>query len=143
MDRISTNFQNFVDLVSPEFRALAEAAARNAESAARTAESAARKAESAARNVEIAARNVEISARNIDITARNDAARAEIEEKKKRLGEVLFAIDGLSEDEAMFMLQVLAKDEDQLKVFWELPVDKKLRFCRVFLSRMSYCPRDI
>lgn len=53
--------------------------------------------------------------------------------------EVLFPINGLNEDEAMFMLQVLPKDEDQFKVFCELPTERKLRFCQVLLSRMSYC----
>ena len=38
MEQISANFQNFVDMVSPEFKALAEAATRNAETAVQTGE---------------------------------------------------------------------------------------------------------
>lgn len=75
-----------------------------------------------------------------ETAARKEAARKEIEEKKKLLNQVIFKIDGLSDDEAMVILQVLGKDEDQLKIFFDLPDDKKLCFCRVFLARMSHCP---
>lgn len=106
---------------------------------AHTVESTTHKAKSTARNVEITTRNIKISTRNIEIAACNDTARAKIEGKKRLLNEVLFPINGLNEDEALFMLQVLPKDEDQFKVFCELPTERKLRFCRVLLSRMSYC----
>ncbi|KAH7679347.1 hypothetical protein IHE45_06G052300 [Dioscorea alata] len=75
-----------------------------------------------------------------ETAARKEAARKEIEEKKKLLNQVIFEIDGLSNDEAIFILQVLVEDEDQLKTFFYVPDDKRLCFCRVLLKRMSYCP---
>lgn len=119
MEQIFENLRNFVDTIHPEFKALTEAASRNVESVARTVES---------------------NVRNVKIATRNEAPRIQIEEKKKLLGQVLFKIDGIIDDEAIFMLLVLAKDEDQLKVFWDLPNDKKLCFYRVFLTRISHHP---
>lgn len=126
MEAISENFRHFIEIVGSGFKMMAETAARNAETAAR--------------NAETAARNAEIVARDAEVAARREAARKEIEKKKKLLNQVIFKIDGLSDDEAMVILQVLGKDEDQLKIFFDLPDDKKLCFCRVFLARMSHCP---
>ena len=85
-----------------------------------------------------------------EAVAFKEATRKEIEEKKKEIEEnkkilcqVIFEIDGLSDNEAMFILQVLVKDEEQLKIFFDLPDNKKLCFCRVLLARMSYCPPSI
>ncbi|KAH7690510.1 Pseudouridine synthase protein [Dioscorea alata] len=82
----------------------------------------------------------ETAARKQATAARKEAARKEIEEKKKLLSQVIFEIDGLSNDEAIFILQVLVEDEDQLKTLFYVPDDKRLCFCRVLLTRMSYCP---
>ncbi|XP_039136757.1 uncharacterized protein LOC120274072 [Dioscorea cayenensis subsp. rotundata] len=119
MDQISVNFRSFVEMVGPEFKILADAATRNAESASRHADAA---------------------VRNTEIATIREEARLEIEGKKKLLSQVLFNIEGLNDDEALIMLQALAKDEDQLKVFWDLPNDKKLRFCRIYLAKMPYIP---
>ncbi|KAM0944002.1 hypothetical protein DsansV1_C12g0114771 [Dioscorea sansibarensis] len=125
MEAISENFRHFIEMVGLGFKMMAETAARNAETAAR--------------NAETAARNAEIAAHDAEAAAGKEAARKDIEEKKKLLSQVIFKIDGLSDDEVMGILQVLGKDEDQLKIFWDLPDDKKLCFCRVFLARMSHC----
>ena len=62
--------------------------------------------------LKLIAHNAEIAARNVEIALCNEAACAETERKKKLLGEIFSTIDGFTDDEAIFMLQVLAKDED-------------------------------
>ena len=70
-------------------------------------------------------------------------AIAERDEKIRLLGEIIFEIDGLTDDEAMFILQELPNNETQLKIFFNLPDSRKLRFCRVFLTRSSFSPPGI
>ncbi|KAH7672056.1 hypothetical protein IHE45_09G028400 [Dioscorea alata] len=72
--------------------------------------------------------------RNADANALRDAAHKEVQEKKKLLNQVIFNIDGLSEDEALVVIQSLRKDEEKLNMFWDLLDDKKLRFCRLLLG---------
>lgn len=84
MEQIYANFQNFVDIVGLEFKALAKATTPNAESVAHTAKS-------IARNVEIITHNVEISARNIESTPHNDATCAKNEGNKSLFDEVHFS----------------------------------------------------
>ncbi|KAM0948766.1 hypothetical protein DsansV1_C06g0062871 [Dioscorea sansibarensis] len=52
-------------------------------------------------------------------------------------------IETISENFRHFVEMVLVKDEEQLKIFFDLPDNKKLCFCRVLLARMSYCPPSI
>lgn len=93
--------------------------------------------------VEAATRNAESAARRTYIATIREVARMEIKEKMRLLSSVLFDIDGLSNDEALMMLRALAKDEVQLTEFWVLSKDKKLYFCRIFLSTLPHHPSSV
>ena len=122
MGQISKNFHSFIEMVRLEFKTFAKTATRNAGSATKRAES---------------------SVCNTKIVALRKATRIEIEEKKKLLSQIHFTIDKLNDDEALIMLQALAEDEDQLKVLWNPPNDKKLCFCCIFLAKMPYHPSGV
>ncbi|XP_039114800.1 uncharacterized protein LOC120250068 [Dioscorea cayenensis subsp. rotundata] len=109
-EKIPQNLNHFVEVIGPGFKTLADVAAHKV------------------------ARDEACEARE---KAHYDAL-AEIVKMKNMLPQVLFEIDGLSEDEALFILQVLPKDDDQMKIFFELPDNKKLRFCHILLSRLSF-----
>ncbi|KAJ0978776.1 hypothetical protein J5N97_014250 [Dioscorea zingiberensis] len=109
MEKISQNFHNFVEMVGPGLKSLAEAALR---------------------------KEARDESREKTIEAREKA----IEEMKNLLFQKIFEIDGLSDDEALFILWVLTKDDDDLKIFLKLPDNMRLRFCHLLLTRMSFSP---
>lgn len=82
----------------------------------------------------------ECAVRDSEAKAYMVAARKEVDERKKLLNDVIFNIHGLTEDEALMVMQILRKDEEQLNMFWELPDERKLRFCRLLLGRMPNHP---
>lgn len=65
-----------------------------------------------------------------------------LEERKKLLTEVIVDIDGVSDDEAMLIVQVLGKYHKQLKIFLGLLDYKRLCFCHVLLT-LLFTPHTI
>lgn len=51
------------------------------------------------------------------------------EERTKLLTKAFFEVDGLLDDEAMLLLQVLGNNENQLNMFLSLPENKRMYFC--------------
>lgn len=82
MQTISQNFHNFVEIVGPGFKTLAEATAHEV-------------AHDEAREKPFEARE-----------KAHEVAQAKFAERKTLLSQVIFEIEGLSDDEAMFILQV-------------------------------------
>ncbi|XP_039135217.1 uncharacterized protein LOC120272458 [Dioscorea cayenensis subsp. rotundata] len=115
LEVISEKIAQFVEVVGPGLKAIADCAVRNAETVAL----------------------MEASRKEAD------EKKKEFEERKRLLNEVVFNIDGLSEDDALVVIQFLRKDENELDMFWDLPNDKKLRFCRLILARMSFHPPNM
>ncbi|KAH7661192.1 Apolipoprotein [Dioscorea alata] len=89
METISQNFHNFVEIIGPGLKTLAEATAREV-------------ALDEAREKAREDREKALEARE----KAYEVAQAEIEEMKKLLSQVIFEIEGLSDDEAMFILPV-------------------------------------
>ena len=132
MELILQNFHSFLDMVHPQFKTLAEATAYNAELTAHATECA------TYAMLILLLEMLKLLPKMSKLLLHNEAYCAQIEEKKKYW--VLFAIDGLTNDQAIFMLGVLAKDKDQFKVFWHLQMTKTCYFV-YFLQREYHIAR--
>ena len=62
----------------------------------------------------------------------HEVALAKLEGRKKLLTQIIFEIDGLSDDEAIFILQALAKDDDQLIFFFIYQITQNYAFVVCF-----------